>query len=173
MTLRSPKRLSLAAGIVFLLLFLGQGILFIRSNSPTYDEAMHLAAGYSYLATRDFRLEQENPPFTKLLAALPVYLWYGLPFTPEPGLWQRAEKWPIGQDFLYRSSLPADQLLILSRLPNLILGAALAILVGWWAYRLWGHAAAVLGMALAALEPNLVAHSSVVATDIGAALFTV
>jgi len=170
--MRSPKKLTLAAAIVFLLLFLGQGLVFICSNSPTYDEAMHLAAGYSYLARRDFRLEQQNPPFMKMLAALPIYLWYGLPFEPEPELWQRAEEWQIGQDFVYKSSLPADWLLTLGRSPNLFLGTALVLLIGWWAYRLWGHGAAVLGMALAVLEPNLVASSSLITTDIGAALFT-
>ena len=54
-------------GSLLLVLFLAQGIFFIRANSATYDEAMHLAAGYSYLATRDFRLEPQNPPLIKEL----------------------------------------------------------------------------------------------------------
>lgn len=29
-------------------------VLFISANSPTHDEATHLAAGYSYFARRDF-----------------------------------------------------------------------------------------------------------------------
>src|SRR5262245_31059424 len=58
-----------------------------------------------------------------------------------------------------------------SRLPNLFLGALLVALIGWWAYRLWGSLAALLAMALASLEPNLVAHSSLVTTDMGVTLF--
>ena len=45
------------------------------------------------------------------------------------------------------------------------------MLTGWWAYRLWGSSAALLAMALACFEPNLVAHSSLVTTDIGLTLF--
>lgn len=169
---RTRKNLTLVVGMFLLLTFLGQGLVFISANSPTYDEAMHLAAGYSYLARREFRLELQNPPLIKILSALPVYLGYRLPFNPDPEQWRRGADWLIGQDFLYKSSLPADRILVLSRIPNLLLGAVLVVLIGWWAYRLWGQSAAVVGMALAALEPNLVAHSSLVTTDLGAALFT-
>ena len=47
---------------------------------------MHLAAGYSYLATGDFRLEPQNPPLIKELLALPIFLVYGLPFNPDPNI---------------------------------------------------------------------------------------
>ena len=56
---------TLAAGLFFVLVFIAQGVFFIRANAPTYDEALHLAAGYSYLATRDFRLEPQNPHSSK------------------------------------------------------------------------------------------------------------
>jgi 4-amino-4-deoxy-L-arabinose transferase-like glycosyltransferase len=160
----------LSTGLL-LVLFLIQGIFFVRANSPTYDEAMHLAAGYSYLATGDFRLEPQNPPLIKVLLALPLFLGYGLPFNPDPQQWRDGTEFFIGQDFLYRSTLPADHMLIVSRLPNLLLGGLLAMLTGWWAYRLWGNRAALLAMALASFEPNLVAHSSLVTTDIGVTLF--
>src|SRR5712664_1790323 len=117
--------------MVLLLTFLGQGLVFIGANSQTYDEAMHLAAGYSYLARREFRLELQNPPLIKILSALPVYLGYRLPFNPDPEQWRRGADWLIGQDFLYRSSLPADRILALSRIPNLLLGAVLVVLIGW------------------------------------------
>jgi hypothetical protein len=162
---------ALSAGAILLLLFFVQGVFFIGANSPTYDEAMHLAAGYSYLATGDFRLEPQNPPLIKLFLALPLFLRYELPFNPDPQLWREGAEFFVGQDFLYRSRLPADQMLTVSRLPNLLLGGLLVALTGWWAYRLWGGLAALLATALACLEPNLVAHSSLVTTDVGAALF--
>jgi hypothetical protein len=164
-------RAALGAGAILLLLFFVQGVFFIGANSPTYDEAMHLAAGYSYLATGDFRLEPQNPPLIKELLALPIFLIYRLPFNPDPEHWRDGTEFFVGQDFLYRSRLPADQMLIVSRLPNLLLGGLLVMVIGWWAYRLWGGGAAMLSMALACLEPNLVAHSSLVTTDIGATLF--
>jgi hypothetical protein len=162
---------TLSAGAILLLLFFVQGVFFIGANSPTYDEAMHLAAGYSYLATGDFRLEPQNPPLIKELLALPVFLIYRLAFNPDPQHWRDGTEFFVGQDFLYRSRLPADQMLTVSRLPNLMLGGLLVALTGWWAYRIWGGLAALLATALGCLEPNLVAHSSLVTTDVGAALF--
>ena len=36
-------------GLMFLLLFFVQGLLFINANSSTYDEAKNLTAGYSLI----------------------------------------------------------------------------------------------------------------------------
>jgi hypothetical protein len=159
------------AQVLLVSLFFTQGLLFLRANSPTYDEAMHLAAGYSYLATRDFRLEPQNPPLIKELIALPLFLGSKLPFKPDPQHWRNHDGYLIGQEFLYESALAADHMLVWSRLPNLFLGSVLVALIGCWAHRLWGGPAAILALALACLEPNLIAHSSLVTTDVGAALF--
>lgn len=167
----STTKVAPVAAIFLLLLFVAQGLFFIRANSQTIDEAMHLAAGYSYLAKGDFRIEPQNPPLIKALQALPLFLAYRLPFNPDPQQWRDADGFSIGQDLLYKSTIPADQMLAWSRLPNLLFGVLLVALTGWWAYRLWGNRAALLAMALAALEPNLVAHSSLVTTDIGVTLF--
>ena len=162
---------TLTVALLLLFLFFIQGTIFIRANSQTYDEAAHLAAGYSYLATRDFRLDSEHPPLIKELQAVPFFLGYGLPFKPDPQRWRDNKGFLIGQDFLYHSSLPADRILAVARLTTLLLGAALLVVIGWWAYRLWGRHAALLAMAAACFEPNLIAHSSLVTNDIGVTLF--
>jgi hypothetical protein len=165
------SKVELLGAIFLLLLFIAQGISFIRANSQTIDEAMHLAAGYSYLAKGDFRIEPQNPPLIKELLALPLFVGYRLPFRPDPKHWRDADGYLIGRDLLYKSPTAAAQILALSRFPNLLLGAVLVALTGWWAYRLWGNRAAIVAVALASLEPNLVAHSSLVTTDIGVTLF--
>jgi hypothetical protein len=162
---------TLTAGLIVLILFVVQGVLFIGANSPTYDEAAHLAAGYSYLARRDFRLNPEHPPLIKELQAFPLFLIYRLPFNPDPQHWSAGDDYLIGQDILYRSIIPADHMLALSRFPNLFLGVVLIALTGLWAYRVWGGPAGILAMTLASLEPNLIAHSSLVTTDLGVTLF--
>jgi hypothetical protein len=164
-------KVALLGALCFLFLFVAQGLFFIWANSQTIDEATHLAAGYSYLATNDFRLDPEHPPLIKELQAVPLFFIYQLPFQPDSRQWRDADSYRIGQDFVYKSRIPADQILLLSRLPNLLLGVLLVALIGWWAYRLWGMLAAVLAMALACFEPNLIAHSSLVTTDIGVTLF--
>jgi hypothetical protein len=165
------RRLAVPAAVAFVGCFLAEGAAFLRANAQTFDEAAHLAAGYSFLSRADFRLMPEQPALVRELAALPVYLWYRLPFRPDPDRWCARDAWTIGTDFLYGSAVPADYILTLARVPNLLLGAALVGLVGWWAYRLWGRAAALVGMALTALDPNLLAHSCLVTMDLGMALF--
>jgi dolichyl-phosphate-mannose-protein mannosyltransferase len=169
----SPASWSgVAVSMLFILAFIAQGLAFLESNSQTSDEAVHLAAGYSYLTRGDFRLNPEHPPFIKELCALSVLLAYGIPFQPDERLWSVAEEWRIGRDFLYRSPQPWERILFAGRLPNLLLGAVLVGLIGWWARRLWGDWAALTAMALAAFEPNLIANACLVTTDLGAALFT-
>jgi len=167
----STSKVALLGAIFLLLLFVAQGIFFVRANSQTIDEAMHIAAGYSYLAKRDFRIEPQNPPLIKEFLTLPLFLGYRLPFNPDPQYWRDGDGYLIGLDLVYKSPLPADRVLALSRFPNLFLGGILVALAGWWAYRLWGIRPALLALALASFEPNLVAHSSLVTTDIGVTLF--
>ncbi len=163
---------GLGGGILLILAFVAQGLAFFESNSQTSDEAVHLAAGYSYLTRSDFRLNPEHPPLIKELCALSVLLAYRIPFQPDERFWRVADQWRIGRDFLYGSPQPWEKILTAGRLPNLLLGAALVGLIGWWSRRLWGDWAAVTAMALAAFEPNLIANSCLVTTDLGAALFT-
>lgn len=164
--------MALAGWLTLPLLFLGQGLAFITASSPTHDESAHLGAGYSYLMTGDFRLNPEHPPLIKELAALPVLLWYRLPFQPREIDWQSPHgQWNIGRQLIYNSGVPADRILLLARLPNLLLGVALVGLIGWWAFRRWGPGAALVALAAAAFEPNLVANASLITTDLGIAMF--
>jgi 4-amino-4-deoxy-L-arabinose transferase-like glycosyltransferase len=166
-----PAKITLLLSAGFLLLFLVQGWFFIRANSQTVDEAAHLAAGYSYLVTGDFRLDSEHPPLIKAFQALPLLLFFRLPFNPDPQLWLDKDAFGIGYEWLYKSGLAADQILFSSRLANLFLGMSLLAVMAWWAHRLWGAWAALLALALSSLEPNFVAHSGLVTTDIGVTLF--
>ena len=118
---------TLCAGLIFVFLFFVQGLLFIRANSPTYDEAKNLSAGYSHLVKKDFRLAPETPPLLKELFALPLLIRYRLPFNPDPEHWRGGSDYLIGNDFLYGSRIPADQMLALGRLPNLCLGTCLIV----------------------------------------------
>jgi hypothetical protein len=170
-TVRLVKGLLAAGGLLGL--FLVQGVAIIRYQAPTYDEARNLASAYSHWATGDFRLASVSPPLVKLLHAAPLYARHRLLFQPRDDHWRVADDYQIGQAFLYGSFLSADELLAWGRGTNLALGALLVLLTGWWAGRLWGPASGWLAMALAVVEPNLVAHASVVTTDVGPCLFMI
>ena len=154
--------------------FLAQGAWFIAANSQTYDEAVNLCAGYAYLAAGDFGFNSEHPPLMKELAALPIWLCYQRPLPADPDNPKWDAQWLAGRRFLYHgaaSGPSADCLLNLGRVPNLLLGTLLVGLVGLWSYRLWGRGGGLLAVALAAFDPNLVAHASLATNDLGLAFF--
>jgi 4-amino-4-deoxy-L-arabinose transferase-like glycosyltransferase len=66
------KLIEAACVAVLLALFLFFAGTEIASTSPTYDEPVHIAAGYSYARWGDYRLNPEHPPLVKRLAALPL-----------------------------------------------------------------------------------------------------
>jgi hypothetical protein len=65
----------------------------------------------------------------------------------------------------------ADALLFRGRMAVLALGLLLAALVFLWARDLWGPAGGVLALALFCFDPNFIAHSGLVTTDVGLAAF--
>src|SRR5437016_7997814 len=68
--------------------------------SSTTDEAVHLAAGYSYWQTRDFRINPEHPPLAKLIGSLPLLFIH--PKLDTNGIeWQGAYEYDFGYKFLY------------------------------------------------------------------------
>jgi len=157
----------LAAALLSLLLV--QGLVFITESSQTSDEGAHLAAGYSYLTAGDFRLNPEHPPLIKELAALPL-LFLGLD-SPGGALWEQAEEWNIGRIFVHENRAPNDTILLLGRLPVLLLSLVLGWVIYRWGLRLFGAPGALLALALWVLDPNVVAHSSLVTTDLGITFF--
>ncbi|MEZ5333204.1 MAG: glycosyltransferase family 39 protein [Thermoanaerobaculia bacterium] len=64
-----------------------------------------------------------------------------------------------------------DRLFFLARLPMVGLGLLLALAVRGWARELFGPSGGLLALALAACDPNLLAHSALVTADVGLALF--
>ncbi len=65
----------------------------------------------------------------------------------------------------------ADDLLFWGRMPVMLLGVALALLIFFWSRQLFGLAGGILSLALFCFDPNFIAHSGLVTTDVGAALF--
>ena len=67
-----PERLFWPAIIVLLATMGAMMSIAARLESQTFDEALHLTAGFSYWKTGDFRLNREHPPLSKLLTAFPL-----------------------------------------------------------------------------------------------------
>jgi len=162
---RAPL-VALAAAIA---LQAGLSIDAMRGNAATFDEGAHLPAGYTHLALGDHRLNPEQPPLVKLLAAAPLLLARPVVKTDDRS-WAEARQWEFGRRFLYRWN-DGDRLLFLGRLPIVALATCLVTAVFFEARRRFGPLAATLAAFLAALSPEVLAHGSIVTTDLAFALF--
>jgi hypothetical protein len=157
------------AALCLVLIFCLQALLSLPKLSATPDELPHLSSGYSYWLTRDFRINPEHPPLAKLIAAIPLLMIRPkLDTTSE--YWSEAIEYPFGFDFLYRNN--ADQLLFWGRVPMIALAALGAIVTFLWARDLFGPRAGVLALGLYAFSPNLLAHGTLVTTDVPLAVFS-
>jgi 4-amino-4-deoxy-L-arabinose transferase-like glycosyltransferase len=140
------------------------------TESFTTDEPSHLAAGASYLATGDFRLNPEHPVLAKIWAALPLRFIPHTPFTKELNGWSYGGTYQVAVDWLERAN-DGNRLLRPARFMMVLLFLGLCAAVGWTAYRLFGTQAGLVALALAAFEPLLLAHGHYVTTDVPIALF--
>ena len=147
----------------------GLSVHAMRGSSATFDEGAHLPAGYTHLALLDHRLNPEQPPLVKLLAAAPLVA-LGPEVKTTDVSWTEARQWEFGRRFLYRWN-DGDRLLFLGRLPVVALASCLVIAVFLIAERRFGATAAVAAALLAALSPDVLAHGSLVTTDLAFALF--
>ena len=138
-----------------LLFYVVQCAWFIRTQSLTYDEPVHVAEGLD--AWRNGRFEQYNdhPPLARLLCSLPLI----------------ADKWqievrPLEVGFrVPRISPDPESLTWRARSMNVLLGIALALLLWTASSHVFSPAAANFALALFSFSPSLIAHFSLATTD--------
>ncbi len=162
-------RLSTALVVLAVALQAGLAVHAMRGNSATFDEGAHLPAGYTHLTLGDHRLNPEQPPLVKLLAAAPLLALRPVVRTDDRA-WAEARQWEFGRRFLYRWN-DADRLLFLGRLPIVALASFLLVAVFVEARRRFGAVAGAAALGLAALSPEVLAHGALVTTDLAFALF--
>jgi len=143
------------------MLYLGQCTWFVRTQSLTYDEPVHIAEGLN--AWRYGRFEQYNdhPPLARLWCALPLL---------NPKWHVDLQKLP--DSFHVTSIAPRPEAMAWrARAMNVLLGLLLAWLVWRASDRLFSRRAANFALALFVFTPALVSHFSIAATDGAATLF--
>lgn len=158
-----------AAAVVF---HLFEGFGFINSAAPVYPETVHLASGYSYLATGLYRMNvMENPPLSELLSALPLLLLKPQSFSGHP-YFANLQAYNYGDLFLYNNTSSAGRLLNTARRFTFVVWTALlAALVWLFASRLESAEAAGLSIAVFALLPVFISNDALVTPDAAAAVF--
>jgi Dolichyl-phosphate-mannose-protein mannosyltransferase len=146
-------------------------VLSALRETQTWDEGIHLSAGYAYLTRSDFRWNQEHPPLAKLLSALPLLFFHPeLPVSTEG--WRKLDETQMGIDFLYHNRASADLLLFAGRSMTMLLSLLFLVAIAWLVRRRLGPAAALLTVTLCAFDPNLIAHARYVTTDFPVTVFS-
>jgi 4-amino-4-deoxy-L-arabinose transferase-like glycosyltransferase len=144
-------------------------LMMVHRESLTFDEGNHMFAGYMMWHTKDYGLNPEHPPLVKLLATAPLLgraLW-----VPElKGRDFKTEAYLDGRDWLARNDGDRNHLVFEMRVAAGLLSVALSLVVFLAARESFGDWAAIFALTLAAFDPNLLAHSALVTTDIGVSL---
>ena len=157
--------------ILIAVLHAAMAVTAVNTKSPTFDEPQHLTAGYSYWVTNDFRLDPENGNLPARWAALPL-LWSAPKFiSVNDRGWQRAHEGSTGHQFFYEAGNDSEQMLRQARTMMSIFGAALCLLIYRCGREFFGVIGGLLAESVAAFDPNFLAHSALVASDIPAAFF--
>ena len=167
----SGRRSWAIAALVLLLLtaFAVQAVSALRQKFTTFDEALYLAGGYSYLVTGDTRMVNRfHPPLAQVLVALPL-LTLDLNEPEADPNWSAPPNdlstTTFALDFLYRNRAPWQSILFRGRLMMVAFGVAVGLLVFAWAAELGGGVAGLLALAFYAFSPNLLAHAELTTTD--------
>jgi len=160
--------LVLAAAVT---LFALQALAASPHKSASFDEQYHLSAGYAYLRTGDFRLATSHPPLIALISALGLLGMDGINLPLDHPSWAAGRRFEFSDVFLWEANEQSVAMVQAARIPLIALGATLVLVAYLWARRLISEEAAWLVAFLIAFEPNLVANSRIIATDMGLTVF--
>jgi hypothetical protein len=140
-------------------------------NSATFDEPAHLAAGVEYWRHHDFSIYSLSPPLLRLWGAIPAALSGAVaPSTADVDQLPIVERhWIFSDAFVAANFSYFPHLLLICRLWMI----PISCLAGWmtwcWARRLYGPRSAAAACAMNCLNPSVLAHGSLVTTDVGTA----
>jgi hypothetical protein len=173
-----PSSSILRLSVLLLLLVLCiQLLTSVRTTSPTFDEPYHIVRSYVYLKTGDSALVARggHPPLANMLSVLPLLLRSDIVLPPHQPGWPDVSSFKdlfrVADQVFWRLGNDTDSIVLWARLPMLLFSALLAVLVFFWAKRLHGALAGISALLLYTFDPNILAHSSVVTTDMGATVF--
>jgi hypothetical protein len=167
--LTSRSAISICTGL--LLLFAGISWFAAQTKSPTYDEPYHAISSWVQLRHLDFRIDNEDPPLWQYWASLPngqsaLTADFDSPnWKDMPG--SLVHQWYWAVQALYRT--PGNhpvKLIAHCRAMMLMTAVLLGALICYWSWQISGPLAAIVATFLFCLDPNFLAHSSLMKNDV-------
>lgn len=158
---RELRRFSFFLPVLLCAIYIAECGWFIQTQSLTYDEPVHIAAGQEAWRNSRFEMWNDHPPLARLWCSLLLLnrTWqihvYGL---PDGFRADEIKPHPVALAARARSM-------------NMLLGLALGLLLWATARKMFSAGAANLALALYVFSPSLIAHFSLATTDGAATLF--
>jgi 4-amino-4-deoxy-L-arabinose transferase-like glycosyltransferase len=154
------------AACFLILLFAAQAFGSLFYKSATVDEVLYIPAGYVYLKSGSYMLNPETPPLPRILCGIPL-LFLNINYDQKEPVAAFKDRYHWSFRFLFfQNAALAGKMIFYSRIPTILMGMALLAAIYAWSSKLFGPVAGLFSLALAALEPNLIAHSSLATTDL-------
>jgi 4-amino-4-deoxy-L-arabinose transferase-like glycosyltransferase len=163
--LLESKRFAAGLALILFALFALQLCYHAYRASTTFDEPIHILAGHRIWQCGDFGINPEPPPLAQLIAAAPLNFrsWTEPAWDCGSRIASTDENTLAARKFLTANGM--DRIVFSTRLAAASLSLTLAALVYFAARKMFGGWEALIALALLAFEPNLIAHGSLVTTD--------
>lgn len=165
----SARRILAGAALAALLgIYAVEATTAARDLSATWDEPVHILAGYRYWQAGDYGINPEHPPLAKLIGTFPLLFMH----LKVPAIGPDDTKPTVvvaGRQLVYGND--ADALLLRARLAEAFVGILFILMIFEAGFRMFGAGVAWIAAVLAVFEPNLIAHSTLVTTDFALAFF--
>ncbi len=142
-------------------------------KSPTVDEQGHLFRGVAYVKTGATHFLWGHPLLASAINALPLLTVSDLRLPTDEPSWAEGDWAVAGDAFLWRLNAHPQRLIFLGRLATIWLTLLLGALVFRWGRQLHSPTAGLMALALLMLDPNILAHSQLVTSDLPLTLFMV
>jgi hypothetical protein len=159
--------------VVLLAVFAAQALLASPQKSASFDEQYHLASGYAYLRTGDFRLATTHPPLAGMIAGLPLLARQAVNLPLDSPLWEQGNRYDFSDVFLWQANSDPQGMLVDARRGITLLGVLLLTAMFFWGRRMVGAVGGWLVLILAVFDPNLIANSRIISTDLPLTAFFV
>lgn len=161
-----PKRtLFIVLTALLFAVFAFQLVYHAVRTSATVDEPPHILAGHRHWQCGDFGINPEHPPLLKLLATAPLNFMTlnEPPWECGSKITSKSDMFSYGNSFIAENGI--DRIVIPARLGASLMSILLALLMFLAAWEMFGRWEALMVLAIIAFEPNLIAHGSIVTTD--------
>ncbi|MBI4875468.1 MAG: hypothetical protein HY822_12615 [Acidobacteria bacterium] len=134
----------------------------------TVDEPSHLVSSYFYWHGHDNLKPRDMPPLIKAVGGwVPRLLGLPIPYDRKD-IWNSQHEWPIALEVMERLRVRVPKVFFLSRLPLLVFPLGVALLIWWWARRIFSPVAGIVLAAAFCLEPTVLGHGPLFKNDLAA-----